>query len=171
MSTITVLTPAGLTEMQLPISGKVYPSGGRVDIDQLDLAEAISAGCRVPGASNFDRRIIGSATVKMTDANTAIPILDAAKYRFVGAFATNAVGTVTPATGGLFTDSNSSGDTLVAAAQTFTDLTSASVVEDLSVNTGADKKIETAQTLYFCACTATGATGHADFYLLGDVIK
>ena len=100
-----------------------------------------------------------------------IPIINASKYVVRSIVVTNASVNLSAslAAGGLYSASSKGGTAIVAAAQLYTALTSASVASNLTIAVGAIARTET--SLFFSLTTANGSAATVDIYLFGDVLE
>jgi hypothetical protein len=101
-------------------------------------------------------------------SDQAISILYAGKYRIDQIAVTNVSTTLagSPAAGGFYTGAGKTGTTIVAASQTYTGLTAATVIAFPSFAAGGNATtFSAAQTVYFSLTTAHGSAATADIYV------
>lgn len=96
----------------------------------------------------------------------AIAIQDSTKYRLTKITIGNASTSLTTAVGGIYDSPNKAADVIVAAAQGYAALTSASQLMD-AVLTSYTGQASSEATLYLSLTTAQGAPATADIFVYG----
>ena len=86
-------------------------------------------------------------------------------YAVTSIYATNCSATPAGAVGGLYTAASKGGTAIVAATQTYTALTSAAAIQQLTNAVSTSR--QSATQLYFSLTTASGTTETCDIYLDG----
>lgn len=109
--------------------------------------------------------ILRSANFNVT-TDQAIAIQDPTKYRLTKITVGNASASLTTAVGGIYDSPNKAADVIVAAAQGYAALTSASQLMD-AVLTSYTGQASSEATLYLSLTTAQGAPATADIFVYG----
>jgi hypothetical protein len=163
-----------------PIPGKTFAaaSGTIYTADQYgimpnvafsDIASLTLEGCSLvtPATNNLLAKLLG-ANFNSTADQLLTALQTVYKFRVTKITIENASLSLTTAAGGFYTGAGKTGDTLVAAGQLYSALTTATVALDATLN--LPNKIEAAGTpIYLSLTTAQGATCTADVYVWGDV--
>jgi len=103
-------------------------------------------------------------------ADQAIPI-GSGKYIVRRVIVTNASTSLTTAVGGVYTATAKGGTVVVASAQTYSFLTSATLSMDAVLTDAATANTLTAASLYLSLTTAQGAAATADIMVMGDRLQ
>jgi hypothetical protein len=101
------------------------------------------------------------------DQGIAITTANGLKYLITKILVTNASTSMTTAAGGIYTATSKGGTAVVAATQTYSALTSSTVVESLTLTAAVNASTVTAGELYFSLTTAHGSAATADVYIFG----
>ena len=119
--------------------------------------------------SNVARWIAYGKAVAMnsTSDQALIMIGVPASYRVLGVTVTNCAATPSGAVGGVYTTTGKGGTPIVAASQTYTALTTASMIQDLTLNSGISTTAQTSSQLYLSLTTGGPATT-CDVYVQGS---
>lgn len=116
-------------------------------------------------------RVLGSLrAVNMNSTADQGITIPAAVTKWVptGILATNCTGTLTLAAGGVYPAASKAGTPLVAAAQSYSALTSTTLILPMTLAAGIATTAYTINTVYFSLTTASGGTATCDVYLLGS---
>ena len=113
--------------------------------------------------------ILRGVNMNITTDNT-IP-MTAASYNLRRITMTNASISLTTAAGGIYTAASKGGTAVVAAAQTYAALTSATVTLDLTIAAAGQNVITAANPLFLNLTTAQGAAATSDIYIYGERIS
>lgn len=113
------------------------------------------------------RRLL--ATIRSANMNVttdqALTILGTSKYMIDAILVTNASISLTTAAGGIYPSASKGGTAIVAAAQTYSALSSHTVVLPLTL--AVTDTLQSTATLYFALTTPQGAAATADIYVFG----
>jgi len=119
------------------------------------------------GMNQLLGKLIGANMNVTTDQAIPITRIGSQKYLITKIFVTNASTSLTNADGGIYTATSKGGTAIVAAAQVYTALTSATVGLDLTL---AVNNTYVLDNLYFSLTGAQGGAATADIYVFGIVL-
>lgn len=119
------------------------------------------------GVDQLLGKLIGANFNVTTDQAIPITRIGSQKYLITKIFVTNASTSLTNADGGIYTATSKGGTAIVAAAQVYTALTSATVGLDLTL---AVNNTYTLDNLYFSLTGTQGGAATADIYVFGIVL-
>ena len=119
------------------------------------------------GVDQLLGKLIGANFNVTTDQAIPITRIGSQKYLITKIFVTNASTSLTNADGGIYTATSKGGTAIVAAAQVYTALTSATVGLDLTL---AVNNTYTLDNLYFSLTGAQGGAATADIYVFGIIL-
>lgn len=119
------------------------------------------------GVDQLLGKLIGANMNVTTDQAIPITRIGSQKYLITKIFVTNASTSLTNADGGIYTATSKGGTAIVAAAQVYTALTSATVGLDLTL---AVNNTYTLDNLYFSLTGTQGGAATADIYVFGIVL-
>lgn len=119
------------------------------------------------GVDQLLGKLIGANMNVTTDQAIPITRIGSQKYLITKIFVTNASTSLTNADGGIYTATSKGGTAIVAAAQVYTALTSATVGLDLTL---AVNNTYTLDNLYFSLTGAQGGAATADIYVFGIIL-
>ena len=119
------------------------------------------------GVDQLLGKLIGANFNVTTDQAIPITRIGTQKYLITKIFVTNASTSLTNADGGIYTATSKGGTAIVAAAQVYTALTSATVGLDLTL---AVNNTYTLDNLYFSLTGTQGGAATADIYVFGIIL-
>ena len=119
------------------------------------------------GVDQLLGKLIGANMNVTTDQAIPITRIGSQKYIITKIVVTNASTSLTAADGGIYTAASKGGTAIVAAAQVYTALTSATVALDLTL---AVNNTYTLDNLYFSLTGTQGGAATADIYVFGIVL-
>lgn len=119
------------------------------------------------GVDQLLGKLIGANMNVTTDQAIPITRIGSQKYIITKIVVTNASTSLTNADGGIYTTTSKGGTAIVAAAQVYTALTSATVALDLTL---AVNNTYTLDNLYFSLTGTQGGAATADIYVFGIVL-
>ncbi len=128
---------------------------------------AVTGQVIATGVDQLLGKLIGANMNVTTDQAIPITRIGSQKYLITKIFVTNASTSLTAADGGIYTATSKGGTAIVAAAQVYTALTSATVGLDLTL---AVNNTYTLDNLYFSLTGAQGGAATADIYVFGIVL-
>jgi hypothetical protein len=118
------------------------------------------------GACSNEEQLGSLQNVNLNTLNDQTITLAEGNKRITRIIVADATGTTATAAGGIYTGINKTGNTVVAAAQTYAALTAAKTLS-LTV----DKDYVTGNQVYLSLTTAEGAASTCDVYVYGEVLS
>lgn len=131
---------------------------------------SLCSATQLPAPSGMTRVLGSLRGVNMNSTADQGIIIPAAVTKWVptGILATNCTGTLTLAAGGVYPAASKAGTPLVAAAQSYSALTSTTLILPMTLAAGIATTAYTINTVYFSLTTASSGTATCDIYLLGS---